>query len=213
MPTTKSNKFTFKSRAIRDEAGNQIGKTKKQPSLEVGLPIPTAEEVSIYLLEPASKEAVLIMDAIARMFVDGAREQLDDVIESFGDDDSKTISASVLDYSKLTLEYIANLPPTQRGATALADEDWEVFFQDYVAVMVAATGKPADKINNHVNLFKKPTKAKANKEVLGVLVDQLDIYIASSSNIEETGLAASRIRDKYQRWIDAPEATMDIDLL
>jgi hypothetical protein len=213
MSVTKTLKFNFKSRAIRDEAGNLLGKTKKQPSLEVGIPLPSAEEVSEALQDPASKEYTLIMDAIARLFVDGAREQFDDVIESFGDDDTKTIAADVLDYSKLTLEYIANLPATQRGATALSEEDWEALFQDYLVVMVAATGKTADKINNHINLFKKPTKAKANKEVLGVLVDQLDIYMASSGNIEETGLAASRIRDKYQRWIDAPEATMNLDLL
>ena len=213
MPATKTVKFNFKSRTIRDEAGNAIGKSKKQPSLEVALPLPTADEVASFLVNPESKEAQLILDAVARLYIDGAREQFDEVIESFGEDDSKTVSADALDYSKLTLEYIASIPPTQRGAAALSEEDFENFFTDYLAVMVAATGKDATKITNHINLFKKPTKAKANKEVLTVLVDQLDIYMAASANIEETGVVASRIRDKYQRWIDAPEVTMSLDLL
>lgn len=213
MPTTKTIKFNFKSRSIRDEAGNLIGKTKKQPSLEVALPLLDAGEVSAYLANGDSKEAQLVLNAVAQLFIDGAREQFDEVIEAFGEDESKTISADVLDYSKLTLEYIASLPPTQRGAAALTEEDFETFFTDYLAVMVAATGKEQAKITNHINLFKKPTKAKANKEVLAVLVDQLDIYIAASANLEETGVAAQRIRDKFQRWIDTPEPTMSLDLL
>jgi hypothetical protein len=56
-------------------------------------------------------------------------------------------------------------------------------------------------------------KCKANKPVLGLLVDQLDIYMSQSASIEDTGLAASRIRDKFQRWLDAEEATLSLDLL
>lgn len=213
MSITKTIKFNFKSRAIRDEAGNLIGKTKKQPSLEVALPLPDATEVTTYLAEPESKIAVLVMDAVARLVIDQAREQFDELIESFGEDDTKVVAADGLDYSKLTLEYIASIPPTQRGAAALTEEDFETFFADYLPVMVAATGKDEGKIVNHINLFKKPTKVKARKDVMAVLVDQLDIYLASSANVEETGMVANRMRDKFQRWIDAPEVAMSLDLL
>lgn len=213
MAITKTIKFNFKSRSIRDENGNVIGKTKKQPSIEAALPLLTAEEIANYLAEPASKEAALICDAVARMYIDNAREQFDEVIEAFGDDDSKEVTAAMLDYSKLNLEYIASIPPTQRGATALTDDDWETFFGDYLAVMVAATGKAEDKIKNHINLFKKPNKAKASKDVLAVLIDQLDIYLSASASLDETGVAASRIRDKFDRWVKAEEPAMSLDLL
>ena len=213
MPTTKTQKFNFKSRSIRDEAGNVIGKSKKQPSIEVALPLLTADEIAAYLGTPETKEAMLIVDAVARLYIDNAREQFDEVIESFGDDQEKEVSAAHLDYAKLTLEYIASIPPTQRGAAALTEEDFAAFFEDYLAVMVAATGKEAVKITNHINLFKKPTKAKANKDVLALLIENLDIYMASSANMEENGLVANRIRDKFDRWMKADEPAMNLDLL
>lgn len=212
MPYSKIVKFNFKARTIRNEAGEAIGKSKKQPSLEVSMPLLTAGELALYLANEGSKEAQLICEAVARLFIDGARGQFDEVIESFVDD-SQEVTASMLDYSKLNLEYIASIPPTQRGATALSDEDWQMFFEDYLATMVAATGKPEVKIKNHLELFKKPNKAKNNKDVLAVLIDQLDIYMAQSASLEDTGTAASRIRDKFDRWLNAEEATVNLDLL
>jgi hypothetical protein len=79
--------------------------------------------------------------------------------------------------------------------------------------MVAATGKTEDRITNHINLFKKPTKAKSNKEVLNVLIDQLDIYMASSANLEENAVCASRISEKFKRWLVEPEKALAADLL
>lgn len=213
MPIAKSFKFNFKSRAIKDENGNVMGRTKKQPSVECEVPVLAADEITAYLGQGDTKEAALIVEAVARLFIDAARDQFDEVIEAFGEDDSKEVSAAMLDYSKLNLEYIASIPPSQRASTALSDEDWTVFFDDYLAVMVAATGKTEDKIKNHINLFKKPAKAKANKEVLAVLVDQLNVYMASSANLEETGTCAARISEKFTRWIAEPEKAVNLDLL
>lgn len=213
MPIAKQFKFNFKTRTIRDENGNPIGKSKKQPSVECEVPALSADEIISYLQQGDTKEAALISEAVARIIIDAAREQFDEVIESFGEDDTKEVSAAMLDYSKLTLEYVASIPPTQRASSALSDEDWAAFFDDYLGVMVAATGKTEDKIKNHINLFKKPAKAKANKEVLQVLVDQLDIYMASSANLEDNGTCAARISEKFKRWIDEPEKAVNLDLL
>jgi hypothetical protein len=135
------------------------------------------------------------------------------VIEQFGEDSDKEVSASMLDYDKLTLEYIASIPPTQRGTTAISEEDWASFFADYLSTMVAATGKTEDRIKNHINLFKKPAKARSNKEVLAVLVDQLEIYMASSGNLEENAVCAERITNKFKNWLVAPETAPAVDLL
>ena len=212
MPVAQSYRFNFKSRRITDEAGNEIGRTKKQPSLTVDLPVPSTDEV-IAMLRAGGAEAVLLMAQIGDIIYQAARGQFDEIIEQFGDDDSKEVTADMLNYDQLSISYLANLPPSSRGVQAISDEEWQAFFEDYLAVMVAATGKTEDRIKNHINLFKKPQKAKANKEVLKVLVDQLDIYLASSGNLEDTGTCAVRIRDRFNKWIAEPEKAANLDLL
>lgn len=212
MPVAQTYKFNFKSRRITDENGNEIGRTKKQPSLTVDLPVPSTDEV-IAMLQSGGAEAVLLMTQIGDTIYQAARGQFDEVIEQFGDDDSKEVTADMLNYDQLSISYLANLPPSSRGVQAVSDEEWQAFFEDYLAVMVAATGKTEDRIKNHINLFKKPQKAKANKEVLKVLVDQLDIYLASSGNLEDTGTCAVRIRDRFNKWIAEPEKAANLDLL
>ena len=212
MPVAQSYRFNFKSRRITDEAGNEIGRTKKQPSLTVDLPVPSTDEV-IALLQAGGAEAVLLMTQIGDTIYQAARGQFDEIIEQFGDDDSKEVTADMLNYDQLSISYLANLPPSSRGVQAISDEEWQAFFEDYLAVMVAATGKTEDRIKNHINLFKRPQKAKANKEVLKVLVDQLDIYLASSGNLEDTGTCAVRIRDRFNKWISEPEKAANLDLL
>ena len=212
MPVAQTYKFNFKSRRITDENGNEIGRTKKQPSLTVDLPVPSIEEV-IAMLQAGGAEAVLLMTQIGDTIYQAARGQFDEVIEQFGDDDSKEVTADMLNYDQLSISYLANLPPSSRGVQAISDEEWQAFFEDYLAVMVAATGKTEDRIKNHINLFKRPQKAKANKEVLKVLVDQLDIYLASSGNLEDTGTCAVRIRDRFNKWISEPEKAAALDLL
>lgn len=212
MPVALTYKFNFKSRRITDESGNEIGRTKKQPSLTVDLPVPSVDEV-IAMLQAGGAEAVLLMTQIGDIVYQAARGQFDEVIEQFGDDDSKEVTADMLNYDQLSISYLANLPPSSRGVQAISDEEWQAFFEDYLAVMVAATGKTEDRIKNHINLFKKPQKAKANKEVLKVLVDQLDIYLASSGNLEDTGTCAVRIRDRFNKWISEPEKAANLDLL
>lgn len=214
MPVAQSFKFNFKTRKITDENGKEVGRTKKQPSVTCDLPILAADEVVALLQDPErAKEQGLVISTIADIIYNAARSQFDEIIEAFGDDETKEVSASMLDFSKLTLEYVANLPPSSRGVQAISDEEWQAFFEDYLSVMVAATGKAEERIKNHINLFKKPQKAKANKEVLQVLVDQLDIYLASSGSIEDTGNCAVRIRDKFSKWISEPEKAVDLDLL
>lgn len=217
MTQAIATKFNFKARIIRDDAGKEVGKTKKQNPLNVELPIPTDQEIvdALCLADvevPAKKEGEqptlevpkikqLIRDAVAEIVRAQAKAQLDDVIDSFAADETKTVTASDIDFDKLSLEFIANLPPAQRGAKAIPDEDWEAFYQDYMQVMVVATGKPETKIKTHLDLFKKPTRAKQNKEALAVLVDQLDVYTTASANIEETADCAQRLRGKFDKWI------------
>lgn len=222
MTTAIETKFNFKSRKITDAEGKEIGKTKKQPALLVNLPQPTAEDAITYLsvVDTKNEKDEVVVDKVKSMILEAiqeivriqAKSQLDEIIDGFGPDETLTVSAESIDYDKLSLEYIANLPPAQRGARAIPDEDWEAFFADYLQVMVAATGKPEAKIKNHLDLFKKPTRVKQNKDALNVLVDQLDVYLGTSANVEETGECASRLRAKFVKWIEE-DSKLDLNAL
>lgn len=210
MTINVDTKFNFKARAVKDEISGVVLKTlKKQPSVIVALPFLTADEVVAILNSDDVKAKDLVLDYVNSAIKDQARSQFDELIESFGDDDSRTVSGDQLDLDKLTFNYIANLPPAQRGQRALSDEEFAAFFTDYTNVMVATTGKPIEKIKKHIELFKKPARVKAAKDVLAVLVEQLDIYLVSSPNLEETGEAANRVRTRFDKWLKAEE---EIDL-
>lgn len=206
-------KFNFKSRAIKDNDGKEIARTKKHPSITLSLPVPTDETLIGHLAVPESPVARLIREAVYGIVIDAARQQFDEQIEAFGEDSDKELSVNDLDFSKMTLEYIASLPPSQRGGTALTEEDFNAFFADYLTVMVLATGKEEKKINAAIDLYKKPTKVRNNKPILGVLVEQLDVYMSASANLADTGEVATRLRAKFDKWYKEPEKAIDLDLL
>jgi hypothetical protein len=207
----KSFKFNFKKRTIKDENGQTIGEIAKKPSIEVALPVLSTAGV-IEALQAGGKEAEVILDAVNFVFYQAARQQFDDVIENMTNPDDE-VKASDLNFDKLQLSYLANLPPATRGGAAISEDEWNFFFQDYLSVMVAATGKEERRIANQIEHFKKPNRCKANQAVLEVLVDQLSIYITKSANIEDTAQAAERLMGKFQGWIDALATANDPDAL
>lgn len=207
MTMTVDSKFNFKARTLRDDDGKELGKTKKQDPVVVSLVVPTNEDLAAVLQsqDPAhEKIKLLINEAVQQLIRDQARSQFDAIIEDFGTDDTKTVTAEMLDHDKLTLTYIANLPPSQRGVRALSEEELKEFYDDYLQVMVAATGKEEKRIKAHLDLFAKPIRAKQNKDstaIMNVLVEQLDIYLATSQNVESTAEAATRIQNKFKKWL------------
>lgn len=209
--TTKSFKFNFKKRTVKDETGQVIGEVAKKPTIEVTLPVLSAQGV-VDVLAAGGKEAEVILEAVNFIFYQAARQQFDDVIENLANPDDE-VKSSDLNFDKLQLSYLANLPPATRGGAAISEDEWNYFFQDYMAVMVAATGKEERRIANQIEHFKKPNRCKANQAVLEVLVDQLSIYVSKSSAIEDTAQAAERLMSKFQGWIDALAVANDPDAL
>lgn len=209
---TKLHKFNFRTKVLRDEQGNKIGEGKKQPSIEATLPIYTAEELVAILQGEDAKQIKLITDAVFGLLVDEARSQFEAVQEEFISDEQQ-LSVANLDFSKLNLAYIASLPESKRGAAAISEAEWEAFYADYFNTMVAATGKPETKVKTHVDLFKKPQRVKSNKQICQALVELLDIYLSTSQALDETGVAASRLRDKFSGWATAEDKAVSLDLL
>lgn len=205
-------KFNFKQRTIKGENGAADKKMKKQPSVTAALPNFTAEYLAA-LFSDTSEDTIkarsLVLDYANEIFREQAKSQFEDVIDSFGEDENLQVTAGHLDYDKLTLEYISNLPPAQRGRTAISDEEWNTLFKDYLNVMLQVTGKDAVRLNKHIEIFKKPTRVKAQPDAMTVMVDQLDVYLAHSEMLEETGAAAKRLRDKFEAWLKEETAKYD----
>lgn len=204
-------KFNFKTKVIKDENGNKIGEGKKQPSIETSLPVLSAAGV-ITALQAGGKEAEVLLAQVNSIFYQAARAQFDDAIDNLPDSNME-ISASVLDFDKLTLSYLANLPPSSRGSSALTEDEWNFFYSDYLQVMVAATGKEEKRILNQIEHFKRPQRVKVNGKVLEVLVDQLSIYVSKSAALEDTATCAERLMTKFSRWIAELAASNDPDAI
>ena len=205
----KAFKFNFRQRVIRDENGAEIGKAAKNPAIEVDLPVLTAVEIAAYLLNPESKEAQLIIDAVAAIISAEAKAQLDEVIEGFGES-SEVATANHLDFAKLDFSYIANLPPaTRTRGPQITEEEWNTFYDDYKAVIIPATGKPEAKINNHLAVFKKPAAYKARKDIIGALLEHLDIYVSKSTNLEDTAQCVSKLQSRFNKIMSVEDAAAD----
>jgi len=219
-------KFNFKQRTVKDESGKEVDKLPKQPSLEVMLPVPTAEAVIAVLSQPdtvtvtvngetkevANTQKSLILDYIYQIIFDQAKSQLDAVIDSFGSDKTKQVSVSDLDYDKLSLAYIASIPPARRGAVAISDEEWKEFFADYGNVMSQGAGKTKVQIENHIKILERPRNYRAKKDLLSVMRDQLNLYAQLATNLEDFTVQYQRLQDQLTRFIEE-EDKIDITAL
>lgn len=183
--------FFFK----KDELGN------KRPTINLALPYLTMEGLITALGD--EKQAKLILDMVNDEIIYGAARQ------QVNDEQSPVNEQSQLDLTKLTLEFIANLPPAERRGGGIPKEVWEAFSKDYLAIMPAVTGKTADQVGNAVKLHvAKYQPCKTNKKVLKVLQDQLAVYTANTQNLEEFGGAVEFLNKKLETLLQADEAAL-----
>lgn len=172
----------FKKEKIRDAEGNVIGEGKKLPSLKYPLPIPTVNGF-LQILEAGGKELELL-GAAAYDVVYGQLRNL--VNEIRVKNPEGTITPEMIDAAKLTWSFIATIPPGERRGLGISEEDWEAFSADYRAIMPKVTGKDKDRVEKHVQLFKKKFgPCRNDKKALGVLKDMLNMWAANTSSMEE----------------------------
>lgn len=225
--TGVKKKFNFKQRTVKDESGKEVEKLPKQPSVEAMIPVPTAAAIIAIMQQPdtltviggdgqpkevANTQKQLVLDYVNQIIFDQAKSQLDAVIDSFGSDKTKQVSVSDLDYDKLSLEYIASIPPARRGAVAISDEDWKDFFTDYANVMTQGAGKTKNQIENHIKILEKVRNFRAKKDLLSVMRDQLNLYAQLAANLEDFTAQYQRLQDQIGRFIEE-EDKIDISAL
>lgn len=225
----KEIKFTFKSRKLKTDDGKEIGDAFKPDPLLATIPVPGADLLAGYLLtaDPVpqtdaegkvlpvvltvqQKVKQLILDAVQALIKDQGKDQLDTILEELKT--GRNLTVADLDFDKLSLEFIASLEPGRRGAAAITDDEWNTFFEDYKIVMVQAAGLDQKKIDAHIDIFKNPTKVKARKDMLAVLIQRLNLYAANSTKLEETGTPYQRLTGKFEKWVKE-EDKLDVDAL
>lgn len=184
----RPTKFHFK----KDELGN------KRPTVELLLPVPTWEgfaalatsdeqlknekgEVVTQKVDGkdvpvtvGEKVRALVQEMLADLVAGQAREQV-------GDEKNPVNKQDELNLNKLSLAYIAALPPAERRGGGISKETWEGFFKNYVEVMVAATGKKKEQVENAAKLFvSRLQPVKTQKKILAFLKEQLALWFSSA---------------------------------
>jgi hypothetical protein len=162
----------FKFKKTKDKDTNII---IERETVQLAVPYPSVQGI-INILERGGKELDLLRDAVESIVNAAARDLLYDDI---------SLNAASFPVEKLSWEYIANLPKTQRGG-GIAKETWDDFITDYVEIMPSVTGKSLEAVTNAANILKsKLNQVKTNKAVLNLLVGQLAIYAEHSPNAQD----------------------------
>lgn len=185
---------TFHFKGVKDET---TGISTKRDSIELALPYPSVQgivdilegsndtevqkdkdgkDVVVEINKNHDKQMELLMEAVEAVITTNARALIAEDTE---------VTAENLDVEKLSWLAIALQPKTTRTGGGIPKEVWEAFVEDYVAVMPEVTGKKLLAIQNAGKiLLNKFAAIKTNKPVLGMLVDQLAIYMENSPDAE-----------------------------
>lgn len=179
----KETAFHFKKEKIRSADNKVIGEGKKLPSIKVNLPVPNAEGI-LKIVEAGGKELELLLSAVTDTVAGRVRDIINEVREKLPPD--AEIKPEMIDVSQAHWSIIASIPKAQRAGLGISDEDWEDFATDYRTIMVQATGKDPDRIEKHIQLFKRKYQPCRNdKKALSVLKEMLAVWAANTGGMED----------------------------
>lgn len=172
------NQIDFKPISIHFKTDKELG--YKRPSFDVQMPVPSVEGL-VEIFNNGGKGLELLQEAVQAVVYNQLRSQINDLQEKGGD-----INASLIDVSKLTWDFIANLSVAEKKSAAIPKETWDAFIADYVEVIVRVTGRELEKaVLAAKNLANKFAKIKGKKAAIEFLKGQLDIWFANSTKQED----------------------------
>ena len=183
-------KFSFK----KDELGN------KRDTVELQLPKPTFDGILAAL--EVEKQAQYIIDCVFADQVFQAKLQV-------GHETNPVNKQEDLDISKLTIDAIANLPPSERKGAGIAKEVWKQFAEDYIAIMPSLQGKSVENVTNAAKIFvARMQPCKTNKPVLSRLKDYLNLYFTKTTIQEDMQEVYTFLNEKIEAFLKLDEATL-----
>lgn len=195
----KEEKFSFRTVVTEDEALGEKIKTKR-PTLSLQLPMLTAAGLIHALHTESGMKYILQLteDAI----IAAARDQV-------SRDTNPVESQEGLDLSKLTIEYLANEPASERKGRGIAKEIWADFVADYVDIMPALINRPKEKVENAAKMFiQKLQPVKGNKVILQALAGYLDTWAANTTNLEAFQECYKFLSEKLDTFLKVTEEDM-----
>lgn len=194
--TVDIKEVSFYFRTVTDE------KTKvktKRPTVEMPLPVPSMEGV-LAILEKGGKGLDLLLESVAQVIIDQAREYVND---------NENVSAENFPYESMTWETIANLPKAERRGGGIPKEMWDDFQKEYVEIMPAVTNKTKEQVELASKVFvTKFANAKTNKPVLRVLQNQLGIFVSNTQKGEELEPVLTWLTNKLETLINTDESKL-----
>lgn len=179
---SKEISIHFKKEKIRDAEGNVIGEGTKLPSIKLGLPVPSLEGI-LEIVSTGGKDADLLLEAMTDVVYGQARQLINELRAKSPE---TAIKPEMIDLAKLDWSFIAAIPKAERRGLGISEEDWEAFFGDYRSIMPKLTGKDQDRIEKHVQLFKKKFgPCRNDKKALGVLQSMLQLWASHTGSMED----------------------------
>ena len=173
----------------------------KRESVEVEVPTLSFDEFVDALNaegENQPKVHALILDAINELIVQAAREQVAA--------DESIVSGAELDFSKLTLESIASVPPKVRASNALTKEEVSAFLESYKDTAMVHLNLTAVQIQRHVAAMRANLKPL---EYTKGHLEKLMVYLATFADTPDGELHA-RVINAYlgraQQYIECLDA-------
>lgn len=189
----KEVKFFFK-KAKKDALGEDL---PRRPSVSLKIPVPTWDTIYAGFKEPVKQKYLLSLleDAV----VEAAREQVNDDIRPVN-------KQGELDISKLTLDFLANQPPSERRGSKIADEIWQGFTKDYMTIMPAILNRKEEQVATQAALFqKKLLPVKTNKDVLGILRKYIDMWLSNTQSGEDYQEVYMFLNERLDAYLGAEE--------
>lgn len=195
--------FFFRTEKVRDDNGNVIGNGRKHPEVKALLPVPTSADL-INLLQQAGKEAELIHDAIRDYISSAAKNQIADWREAQPAD--ATFTATNFNLDGLTLTAIATMPKSDRKSSAISDEDWTAFLDDYHQTMVTKVGYEEKRTKLAMAHFKvRLNRIKNDKQAVKKLVDLLNIWASKTDALEDHVACYEDLTKRADKFLKAEE--------
>lgn len=191
--TTVAQKFTFRFK--KDKLGN------KRAPVELNLPVPTISGV-VEILRAGGKELELLNDALYGVIKSVASEIVAE---------NANVSQDNFPLAQVLWSAIANMSKVER--VIIAQEQWDGFAADYLAVMPGLTGKTADQVGLATQIYlKKFAMVKTNKPILGKLKEQLALYM-ETPNAENFQDVMELLLRRVDAYLSAEEQVILADNL
>ena len=197
MPANSGN-YSVKEVKFNFRENKQLG--TKRPSITLPINVLTLQGLIAILESGNEKQLNLILETLQTPILEQARTQVDE---------NESITADTLDASKLTWESIATLEPAARRGGGIPKEVWEAFVVDYTEVMPAVTGKTSEQVSRAAALLgNKFAAVKTNKQVLGFLATQLDLYFSNTAKGDEFMDCYEFLKNKVDALLKADDAAL-----